>query len=224
MPETTVEGHRGAWTLRNSSSAAIRPAQISSIRSQGTQCVGSPRRPSIRNPSSGRRPDGPSAPGSAPETGRSARPRPRSPASYSPSSSWRTSVSSSGWGQVPGARASHCTASVGCIPVTRQTRSRSSWGSSIASKITRRYRAGVVGMIGADSRAAGSRMRNRRSTTAPAVRLPRPRTVLLLLALAGPGRFGIANSSPTWTEKPGRTSPPSSRIEAVSRVKWSGAV
>ena len=39
-----------------------------------------------------------------------------------------------------------------------------------------------------------------------------------------PGRFGIWNSSPTWTEKPGRTSPPSSRIEAVSRVKWSGAV
>ena len=38
-------------SLRNSSSAAIRPAQIISIRSQGTQWVGSPRRPSIRNPS-----------------------------------------------------------------------------------------------------------------------------------------------------------------------------
>ena len=48
MPATTVEGHRGDGSLRNSSSAAIRPAQIISMRSQGTQCVGSPRRPSIR--------------------------------------------------------------------------------------------------------------------------------------------------------------------------------
>ena len=52
----------------------------------------------------------------------------------------------------------------------------------------------------------------------------RLRPVFLLLAFAGAGRFGISNSSPTWTEKPGRTSPPSSRIEAVSRVKRSGAV
>ncbi len=51
MPDTTVDGQRGDWTLRNSSSAEIPPAQISSIRSQGTQCVGSPRSPSIRKPS-----------------------------------------------------------------------------------------------------------------------------------------------------------------------------
>ena len=88
IPETTVDGHRGAWTLRNSSSAAIRPAQISSIRSQGTQCVGSPRSPSIRKPfarAGGR--DESSGAGSDRETGRSARPRPRCRPRYRPSSS-----------------------------------------------------------------------------------------------------------------------------------------
>ena len=42
-------------------------------------------------------------------------------------------------------------ASVGWMPVTRQKRSRTGWGSAIGSKITRRYRAVVVDMIGADS-------------------------------------------------------------------------
>ena len=42
----------GGVTSRNSSSAAIRPAAISSTLSQGTQWVGSPRSPVTRNPPS----------------------------------------------------------------------------------------------------------------------------------------------------------------------------
>ena len=53
------------------------------------------------------------------------------------------------------------------------------------------------------------------STTAPPA-------VFLPLTLPPPGAFGFRNNSPTWTEKPGKTSPPSSRADAVSRVKRSG--
>src|SRR5579885_1199022 len=77
-------------------------------------------------------------------------------------------------------------ASVGCIAVTRQKRSRTSWGLSIGSKITRRYRAVVVDMIGADSPGGRAAHRSHRSfSPAPPIGLPRPGTAVLT-PLGGP--------------------------------------
>ena len=82
MPETTVEGHRGDWTLRNSSSAEIRagadhldPVPGHPVRRLAAQALDP--EPLVQ---AGGAVDRPGA-GSAPETGRPARPRPRSPAS-----------------------------------------------------------------------------------------------------------------------------------------------
>ena len=154
---------RGTGHCGYSSSAAIRPAQIISIRSQGTQCVGSPRSPSIRNPSFKQ------AARWTVRAGLSSGNRSARQASAAILRLRRARRAAGGprlppaaCGQVPGARASHCMASVGCMPVTRQTRSRSVLRAPRScSKITRRYRAGVVGMIGADSPADGSEHRNR---------------------------------------------------------------
>ena len=148
-PSTAIAGPGHCETRPRRRSCPRRSARSGPREPSASARLAGPRSGILR---SGRRPDGSSAAGSAPETGRSATPRPRCRPRRDRPAAREPSVSSSGWGQVPGARASHCTASVGCIPVTRQTRSRSSWGSSIASKITRRYWGGVVGMIGADSR------------------------------------------------------------------------
>ena len=133
----------------------------------------------------------------------------------------RTAGSSSGWGHVPGARASHWTTSVGCMPVARQTSSRSSLGIVDRVENHQAVSGRRLGHDGCKLRKTMLAKSIQQSSTAA------PRTIRSSFRF--PLVLAAALSASGTTCRPGprsraRRLRPSSRIEAVSRVKRSGAV